>query len=120
MWLRHQFTYSNVGYAAATEAMAELPGRTFDRLMDHDVLQVLQMTASRVGNPSFSENNITVPHYKINGVVQPVPLMSTDNRVGALGQVLSAGDAARWLAFHRANAAARIVSESRTLSGTES
>jgi CubicO group peptidase (beta-lactamase class C family) len=97
---RDQFTYNNVGYAAAAEAMAELSGRTFDQLMDQHVRQVLQMTASKAGSPSSSEDNIAAPHYLINGVVQPVPPMSTDNLVGALGQVLSARDAARWLAFH--------------------
>jgi hypothetical protein len=97
---RDQFTYSNVGYAAAAEAMAELSGRTFNQLMDQYILQVLQMTAGRVGNPSPSGDNIAEPHYKINGVVQPVPPMATDNLLGALGQMLSAKDAARWLAFH--------------------
>jgi CubicO group peptidase (beta-lactamase class C family) len=66
---RDQFTYSNIGYASAAEAMAQLSGRAFDQLMDH---HVLQMTASRAGNPSSQEDNIAAPHYKINGVVQPV------------------------------------------------
>ncbi|MDA9437466.1 hypothetical protein [Bradyrhizobium sp. CCBAU 51627] len=36
----------------------------------------------------------------IDGEVRPVPAMATDNLLGALGIMMSARDAARWLAYH--------------------
>lgn len=97
---RDQFAYCNIGFVAAAEAMAQCSGAAFDRLVDLHILRSLGMTAGRVGDSVVVTDNVAVPHYPIDGEVRPVPAMVTDNLVGALGMMMSARDAARWLAFH--------------------
>lgn len=97
---RDQFAYCNIGFVAATEAMAQCSGMTFDRLADQHILRPLGMTASTVGSSAVATDNLAAPHYPIGGEVRPVPAMVTDNLLGALGMMTSARDAARWLAFH--------------------
>ncbi|MBR1226910.1 MULTISPECIES: serine hydrolase [unclassified Bradyrhizobium] len=98
---RDQFTYCNVGYAAAAEAMALTAGHPFDHVMDEYLRRPLGVTPSTVSEvQSTATSNVAAPHYKVAGKVQVVPPMSTDNLSGAIGQAMSARDAARWLAFH--------------------
>lgn len=96
---RDQFTYSNIGYAAAAEAMAQSVGDPFDRALDKHLLIPLGLRSS---NTSHAYDNIAAPHYLSEGKVQTVPPMSTDNLLGALGQAMSARQAATWLCFHLA------------------
>jgi CubicO group peptidase (beta-lactamase class C family) len=98
---RDQFTYCNVGYAAAAEAMAMSVGHPFDRAMDEYLLKPLGLArATTVNTSHVGANNVAAPHYKIDGKVQTVPPISMDNLRGAAGQTMSARDAAIWLAFH--------------------
>jgi CubicO group peptidase (beta-lactamase class C family) len=98
---RDQFTYCNVGYAAAAEAMAMSAGRSFDQAMDQYLLRPLGLSESTTANTSrLTSGNVAAPHYKIDGEVQAVPPMAVDNLSGAVGQTMSANDAAIWLAFH--------------------
>lgn len=96
---RDQFTYSNIGFAAAAEAMAQSVGMPFDRVLDKYLLIPLGL---RPSDTSHAADNIAAPHYRIAGKIQAVPPMSTDNLLGALGQSISAREAAAWLAFHLA------------------
>jgi CubicO group peptidase (beta-lactamase class C family) len=98
---RDQFTYCNVGYAAAAEAMAMSVGHPFDHAMDEYLLRPLGLTQSTTINALHAgANNVAAPHYKIDGKVQAVPPISIDNLLGAAGNTMSARDAAIWLAFH--------------------
>jgi CubicO group peptidase (beta-lactamase class C family) len=98
---RDQFTYCNVGYAAAAEAMAMSVGHPFDHAMDEYLLRPLGLTQSTTANALHAgANNIAAPHYRIDGRVQAVPPLSMDNLLGAVGCTMSARDAATWLAFH--------------------
>jgi CubicO group peptidase (beta-lactamase class C family) len=86
---RDQFTYCNVGYAAAAEAM------------DEYLLRPLGLTQSTTVNAlHVGANNVAAPHYKIDGKVRTVQPISMDNLLGAVGRTMSARDAAIWLAFH--------------------
>jgi len=103
---RDQFTYCNVGYAAAAEAMAMSVGRPFDHAMDEYLLTPLGLTQSTTVNALHAGvSNVAAPHYQIDGKVQTVPPISMVNLLGAVGQTLSARDAAVWLAFHLAEGA---------------
>jgi CubicO group peptidase (beta-lactamase class C family) len=98
---RDQFTYCNVGYAAAAEAMALSIGHPFSHAMDEYLLRPLGMTKSTSADASrVTTGNVASPHYKVEGKVQTVPPLSIDNLLGAIGQTISARDAAKWLAFH--------------------
>jgi CubicO group peptidase (beta-lactamase class C family) len=98
---RDQFTYCNVGYAAAAEAIAMSVGRPFDHAMDEYLLRPLGLTQSTTASAlHLGVSNVAAPHYKIDGKIRAVPPMSTDNLLGAVGHTLSARDAATWLAFH--------------------
>jgi len=96
---RDQFTYSNIGYAAAAEAMAQSVGLPFDLVLDKYLLIPLGL---RPSDTSHAADNIAAPHYQSEGTIQAVPPMSIDNLLGALGQTMSAREAATWLAFHLA------------------
>jgi CubicO group peptidase (beta-lactamase class C family) len=103
---RDQFTYCNVGYAAAAEAMALSVGHSFDRAMSEYLLKPLGLTQrTTVDALNVGTNNVAAPHYTIDGKVQPVPPLSMDNLLGAVGHTLSARDAAIWLAFQLGNGA---------------
>lgn len=97
---RDQFTYCNVGYAAAAEAMAVSAGRPFNHAMDEYLLRPLGLTRSTTVNASHVGANVAAPHYRIDGKVQTVPPIAMDNLLGAVGHTMSARDAAMWLAFH--------------------
>lgn len=96
---RDQFTYSNIGYAAAAEAMALSVGHPFDRVLDKYLLIPLGL---RPTDASRAGDNMAAPHYQIEGKLQAVPPLFIDNLLGALGQTMSAREAATWLAFHLA------------------
>jgi CubicO group peptidase (beta-lactamase class C family) len=114
---RDQFSYCNVGYAAAAEAMAACVGRPFEHAMDEYLLRPLGLTRSTTANASRAPaDNVAAPHYRIDGKVRVVPPMATDNLLGAYGQTMSARDAANWLAFHLeqgANKGNQLISRQR-------
>ena len=97
---RDQFTYCNVGYAAAAEAMALSAGRPFDHVMDEYLRRPLGLGRAAAEAPDMTTSNVAAPHYKVDGKVQAVPPIIMDNLPGAIGQAMSARDAATWLAFH--------------------
>jgi CubicO group peptidase (beta-lactamase class C family) len=98
---RDQFSYCNVGYAAAADAMAASVGRPFEHAMNEYLLRPLGLTPGTTANASrMPAENAAAPHYKIDGKVRVVPPMATDNLLGALGLTMSARDATKWLAFH--------------------
>jgi CubicO group peptidase (beta-lactamase class C family) len=98
---RDQFTYCNVGYAAAAEAMAMSVGHPFDHVMNEYLLRPIGLSQSMTANASrMIASNVSAPHYKVDGKVHTVPPISLDNLGGAVDQTMSARDAAIWLAFH--------------------
>jgi hypothetical protein len=111
---RDQFTYCNVGYAAAAEAMSISVGHPFDHAMDEYLLRPLGLSQSTTADAlHVGVNNVAAPHYIIGGKVQAVPPISMDNLLGAIGHTLSARDAAIWLAFQLEEGAregARLIS----------
>ena len=112
---RDQFSYCNVGYAAVAEAMAASVGRPFEHAMDEYLLRPLGLTRSTAANASrIPADNVAAAHYRIDGKVRVVPPMATDNLLGAIGQTMSARDAAKWLAFHLEQGASngdRLISQ---------
>src|SRR3954454_3548505 len=69
---RDQFTYCNIGFVAAAEAMVEAAGQSFGLLMHRYLLKPLGFDQRRP-DASGATANIAAPHYKINGKVQTVP-----------------------------------------------
>jgi hypothetical protein len=69
--------------------------------MDEHLLRPLGLTQSLTASVLHkTEDNIAAPHYKIDNKIRAVPPMAVDNLVGALGQTMSARNAAAWLPFH--------------------
>ncbi|GLH80855.1 hypothetical protein SSBR45G_57640 [Bradyrhizobium sp. SSBR45G] len=94
---RDQFTYCNVGFVVAAEAMAAAAGQSFDGLMNECLLKRLEFDRSR---STGATSNFAAPHYEIDGKVQTVPPMATDNLQGAIDRSMSAREAANWLRLH--------------------
>jgi CubicO group peptidase (beta-lactamase class C family) len=103
---RDQFTYCNVGFLAAAEAMTVAAGQPFETLMAQRLFAPLGLKASTVADqPWAMRRNMAAPHYKTDGKVIRVPPMALANLVGVGSQAMSAQDAARWLQFHLTEAA---------------
>jgi CubicO group peptidase (beta-lactamase class C family) len=114
---RDQFAYCNIGYVSAAEAMAASAGQPFERLMEQHILAPLDLTAGTVADDFRNgSHNIAAPHYRIDGAIREIPPIELDNLVGAVGQTMSARQAATWLAFHLADGApegARLISSNQ-------
>ncbi len=90
---RVHFGYSNVLYLAAgqlTEAVAGIP---WDDFIRNRILDPLGMTESTTSVPSLeNEDNLAIPHIKIDGAVQTVPRYDTRNVAPAAGLNTSVRD----------------------------
>jgi CubicO group peptidase (beta-lactamase class C family) len=112
---RDQFTYCNLGFVAAAEAMAAATGEPFEQLVEDRILKPLGMKNSTVANdPWPTHSNIALPHAEAGGQVVPVKLLAVDNCMGAGSVTISAQDAVAWLGMHLGGGeynGRRIVSE---------
>jgi CubicO group peptidase (beta-lactamase class C family) len=98
---RDQFTYCNLGFVTAAEAMSAATGEPFERLMEDRIFKPLGMKNSTVSNdPWRTHSNIASPHAELDGHVVPVRPLAVDNCMGAGSIAMSAQDAVAWLGLH--------------------
>lgn len=98
---RDQFTYCNLGFLVAAEAIAAAAGESFERLIEHRIFGPLGMTNSTVSNnPWAAKRNIASPHGEDDGRVLVVAPLAVDNCMGAGSITMSAHDAVAWLGLH--------------------
>jgi CubicO group peptidase (beta-lactamase class C family) len=98
---RDQFTYCNLGFVAAAEAMSAATGEPFERLVVERIFNPLGMKNSTVSNvPWATHSNIATPHAKVDGQVVPVRPLAVDNCMGAGSITMSPQDAVAWLGLH--------------------
>jgi len=112
---RDQFTYCNLGFVVAAEAMAAAAGEPFERLVEDRIFKPLGMKSGTVSNdPWATHSNIASPHAEDDGKLMPVTPLALDNLMGAGSITMSADDAVAWLGLHLGGGeynATRIVSK---------
>jgi len=98
--LRSAFTYQNIMYAAAGAVVAEVSGMAWEDFVRERIFVPLGMsrtiaTAATLG----AQDNVAMPHYRIDGVVHVIENASVD-AVAPAGSVWSSvSDMARWMRF---------------------
>jgi CubicO group peptidase (beta-lactamase class C family) len=66
---RDQYTYWNIGFVVAAEAMARAAGRPFETLLEERLLAPLGMSATKVAPDAWKRAaNIAVPHHQVREV----------------------------------------------------
>jgi CubicO group peptidase (beta-lactamase class C family) len=95
---RDQFSYCNVGFIAAAEALSAAVGLPYGALLRERLFAPLGFkSGGPVPTGRQTATNVAAPHYVAESGVIEVPAMPLTNLMGASGQTLSAHDAAIWL-----------------------
>lgn len=96
--LRSTFSYSNVLYLVAGEALATRAGSSWDDLVRKRLFEPLGMTASRTGVRGLDKvRNVARPHSDAVGEMHPIAFLDGDNVAPAAALVSNAQDMARWM-----------------------
>lgn len=97
---RSTFSYQNVLYTAAGQAIEAVTGTTWDDFLTERLFRPLGMDRTNTSVESLADlDNVATPHAVIDGEPRPVPYRNID-AVGPAGSIHStASDMARWLRF---------------------
>jgi CubicO group peptidase (beta-lactamase class C family) len=96
--LRSTFSYSNVLYLAAGEALAARAGTSWDDFLSQRVFAPLGMASTRTGVRGLEAvRNVARPHSDRLGDMRPVPFRDGDNVAPAAALLSNAQDMARWM-----------------------
>jgi CubicO group peptidase (beta-lactamase class C family) len=113
--LRTAYSYSNVLYLAAGEAMARGAGQPWDELVRTRLLVPLGMHRTATSFDALqTADNVAHPHDLREGVLRPIAYRNADNIGPAASMSSSAADLARWLRMWLGRGAlgsARILDE---------
>ncbi|MCS6805297.1 MAG: serine hydrolase [Acidobacteriota bacterium] len=95
---RSKFGYQNIMYLAAGQIVAAVTGRSWDDFIRERIFAPLGMSASNTSVTALSaSNNVSTPHAKVDGKVQPIPWRNIDN-VAPAGSINSnVVEMAQWL-----------------------
>jgi len=95
---RSAYAYDNVLYLVAGEVIEAVSGKTWEEFVAQRILKKVGMTTSQVRYSAASNNgNVAGTHAKVEGVLQPVKPMESDNTNPAGGINSNAEDMARWM-----------------------
>jgi CubicO group peptidase (beta-lactamase class C family) len=96
--LRSTFSYSNVLYLVAGEALGTRAGTSWDDLVRKRLFEPLGMASSHTGMRGLDKvRNVARPHSDVTGEMHPVPFLDGDNVAPAAALVSNAHDMARWV-----------------------
>lgn len=95
---RSKFGYQNIMYLAAGQIVAAVTGRSWDDFIRERIFAPLGMSSSNTSVTALSASpNVSTPHAKIEGQVQPIPWRNIDN-VAPAGSINSnVVDMAQWV-----------------------
>ncbi len=95
---RTSYAYDNVLYLVAGEVIEAVSGQSWEEFVKGRILDRIGMTASdvRYGEPRPGDN-ISATHAAVDGKMQTVPPMASDNTNPAGGVMSGAADMAKWL-----------------------
>lgn len=99
-----EFEYSNLGYCIAGHTLETLTGKSWERLMQDEIFQPLEMTTAGFGPPSLANSNSPWGHHRPpDDPNMPWVAVETDNAavLGPAGTVhASCADWIRFLQLH--------------------
>ena len=98
---RSGFSYSNLMYVAAGEAVAAASGMSWDTFLAETFFRPLGMNSTGTAIAGLG-GNLATPHARIDGSITPIPWLNVDNIAPAGGVNSSAADLAKWMLFHLA------------------
>jgi CubicO group peptidase (beta-lactamase class C family) len=95
---RSAYAYDNVLYLVAGEVIAKVSGRTWEDFVASEILAPVGMTHSTVRHAdAMRGGDVATTHALVDGKVQIVPPMTSDNTNPAGGINSGAADIARWM-----------------------
>ncbi len=95
---RNAYAYDNVLYSVAGEVIETVSGQTWEDFVARRILAPVGMTGSNVRHSdSEKAGNVAKTYAEVDGIVRPVPPLSSDNTNPAGGINSSAEDMAKWL-----------------------
>jgi CubicO group peptidase (beta-lactamase class C family) len=95
---RSAYAYDNVLYTVAGELIEAVSGKRWEDFVTERILRPVGMTGSTVlHSAAGTSGNIAGTHAFVDGVLKPVPPMTSDNTNPAGGINSSAEDMAKWL-----------------------
>ncbi len=95
---RTAYAYDNVLYLVAGEVIQRISGVTWERFVQERILARVGMTASTVRHSDAAGNaDVATTHAEVNGRLQVVAPMTSDNTNPAGGINAGARDIAKWL-----------------------
>jgi CubicO group peptidase (beta-lactamase class C family) len=95
---RSKFTYQNMMYLAAGQAIPAVTGTSWDDFIAQRIFKPLGMTSSNTSVTALARSrDVATPHQKVDDKVETVPWRNLDN-VGPCGSInSSARDMAQWV-----------------------
>lgn len=113
---RSRFGYHNVMYLVAGQVVEAVTSQSWDAFVQERIFAPLRMAASTTSMAALmGASNVALPHALIDGQVQVVPWLSTDNIAPAGGIGSSVADMVTWLRLHLSEG---IVDDQRIVSAT--
>jgi CubicO group peptidase (beta-lactamase class C family) len=95
---RSAYAYDNVLYLVASEIIETVSGRTWENFVAERILTPLGMTQTTTRHADAeSSGNVASTHAVVDGILQRVKPLTSDNTNPAGGINTTAGDFARWL-----------------------
>jgi CubicO group peptidase (beta-lactamase class C family) len=99
---RSGFSYNNLMFVAAGEAVAAAAGMSWDNFLADTFFGPLGMSSTTTSVVALGGNAAT-PHARVDGVIQPIAWLNVDNIAPAGGVNSSAADLAKWMLFQLAD-----------------
>ncbi|MGE2688492.1 serine hydrolase [Mycolicibacterium pulveris] len=101
---RISYAYTNFGFTAGAEAVAESAGKPWEQLADEVLFEPLGMASTSYRFADYQTRpNRAVGHIHVDGGYQPTYVRDADPEAPAGGASASANDMTRWLAMVLAN-----------------
>lgn len=94
---RAGFAYQNIMYSAAGRIIERLTGKLWSQVIQERIFDKLGMVDTAPKRSFIKTDNVTRPHYKIDGKIQVIDY-GTDSEIGSAGAVWSsADDISKWV-----------------------
>jgi CubicO group peptidase (beta-lactamase class C family) len=95
---RSKFGYQNIMYLAAGQVVAQASGKSWDDFIGQRIFAPLGMSSSSTTIRAFAgQNNVALPHAKIEEKVQTIPWRNIDNIAPAGSINSNVVDMAQWM-----------------------
>jgi CubicO group peptidase (beta-lactamase class C family) len=95
---RTTYAYNNLMFVTAGQVVAEVSGKSWDDYLREKIFSPLGMTNTNTSATAFKEGaDWAMPHSKVEGKLQPIPVENLDN-AGPAGSINSSvADMSKWV-----------------------